>query len=130
MAADTRDITSVQQSPPPTTTSEHSSSRPYQGKVYEVFNGAPITPPENANVLPGGTANTAGGRTKDAGLIDAVRTMKLEEFGEIHKKPCVRDSLLTGIASGFGIGGLRAILGGMLALYQLLNAMITWTADH
>jgi len=64
-------------------------------------------------VLPGGSANTAGGRPKDAGLIDAVKTVKLEEFTEIHKKPCVRESLLTGILSGFGMGGVRAVLGGM-----------------
>lgn len=27
--------------------------------------------------------------------------------------PCVRDSLLMGIGGGFGMGGVRALLGGM-----------------
>jgi len=113
MAADTRDDASPQ-APSPSTKPDHDySPPPYQGKVYEIFNAPPATPPENANVLPGGSANTAGGRPKDAGLIDAVKTVKLEEFTEIHKKPCVRESLLTGILSGFGMGGVRAVLGGM-----------------
>ena len=114
MAGDTRDDNSPQRSTPSSTSGdERSESLPYQGKVYEIFNAAPGAPPENANVLPGGAANTAGGRPKDAGIIDALKTVKLEEFMEVHKKPCVRDSFLTGILSAFGMGSFRAVLGGM-----------------
>jgi cytochrome c oxidase assembly protein subunit 20 len=69
-------------------------------------------PPQNANLLAGGTENTAGGQTKDIGLGDAFEAIKLEEFTEIHKKPCVRDALMVGIGSGFGVGGVRALVGG------------------
>ena len=89
-----------------------SNIRPYHGKIYETFNVS--TPPENANALPGGSANTAGGRPREVGIIDALKTVKLEEFAEVHKKPCVRDALLTGIGAGFGVGGIRGILGGTL----------------
>lgn len=69
-------------------------------------------PPENANLLPGGNLNTAGGKIKEAGLIDAAKTVHISELQEVHKQPCVRDAFMTGIGAGFGIGGVRAILGG------------------
>ena len=72
-----------------------------------------IHTPENANLIPGGTENTAGGKAPAIpGVFDVAKSIKYDEFKEIHKKPCVRDSFLTGIASGFGIGGIRAIVGG------------------
>ena len=96
----------------PSASNPESSSkiRPYHGQIYETFNIP--TPPENANALPGGNANTAGGHPKEVGIIDALKTVNLEEFAEVHRKPCVRDALLTGIGIGFGVGGLRGILGG------------------
>ena len=111
MAGDTRDNAL----PPPgaplqSTPADSSSERPYQGKIYERFH-VPATP-ENANALPGGTSNTAGGRPKEAGLVDAAKTVRLEELTDLHKRPCVRDSLLTGMGASFGVGGIRAILGG------------------
>jgi cytochrome c oxidase assembly protein subunit 20 len=111
MAADTREdrTTNV-----PGTAQEMPSSAP--GTAHEPP-AVPVAPP-NANALPGGSGlNTAGGKTKEAGVFDAVRSIKLEDFKEVHKKPCVRDSLLTGIGGGFGIGGIRAILGGVQPLY-------------
>lgn len=60
--------------------------------------------------MPGGMANTAGGTPADFTLADAVKTIKLEEYKDFTKKPCVRDGLLTGIGSGFALGGLTAIL--------------------
>ena len=68
--------------------------------------------PENVNVLPGGSSNTAGGRVKDANVVDAIKTINPRDFREVHKKPCVRDAFLAGIGIGFGTGGIRAILGG------------------
>jgi len=111
MAADTRDDASPQGEH--TSHGDTSTQVPYQGNVYEVFDGHPATPPDSANILPGGAANTAGGRQKDASLIDALRIMKLSDFTEVHKKPCGRESLMTGIVSAFGVGGFRAVLGGM-----------------
>ena len=75
----------------------------------------PQVTPENANALPGGSSNTAGGKAKEASIFDALRSISLEDFKGVHKKPCVRDALMTGIGAGFGIGGVRSILGGRLA---------------
>lgn len=69
--------------------------------------------PENVNALPGGGLNTAGGKAKEASIVDAAKTIRLSELKDTHKKPCVRDALMTGIGTGFGVGGLRAILGGV-----------------
>ena len=71
-------------------------------------------PPENANAMPGGTMNTAGGKMREASVVDAIKSIKVSDFKEVHKKPCVRESLMVGIGSGFGIGSLRAVLGGKL----------------
>jgi cytochrome c oxidase assembly protein subunit 20 len=89
-AADTRDESKPANSP----------------KTYTSF------APENANALPVGSVNTAGGRTPDAGIAEIVKSITLEDFRTVHTKPCVRDSLLMGILGGFGVGGVRAILGG------------------
>lgn len=70
-------------------------------------------PPENANAMPGASVHTAGGKVRDAGLLDAMRTIRLGDLKEVHKKPCVRDALLAGIGLGFGTGGIRAVMGGM-----------------
>ena len=76
------------------------------------------TSPENVNVFPGGSSNTAGGRAKDANVVDAIKTIKPRDFQEVHKKPCVRDAFLAGIGIGFGTGGVRAILGGTSTRHQ------------
>ena len=65
-------------------------------------------PPQNANLMPGGTENTAGGQTKEIGVGDALESIR---------KPCVRDAFMTGIGSGFGVGGVRALLGGKSMLH-------------
>lgn len=71
-----------------------------------------VVPPENANMIPGGTTHTAGGKMKEATVGDAVKSIRPSDFLEIHKKPCVREALMTGIGAGFGIGSVRGILGG------------------
>lgn len=45
-------------------------------------------------------------------IADAVSTIKAEDFKNVANTPCARNGLLTGIASGFGVGGLRFILSG------------------
>ena len=106
MAADTREDKATKDSETARALPSSASGAP------QASSAAPGAPP-NANALPGGSGlNTAGGKTKEAGVFDAVRSIQLHEFTEVHKKPCVRDSLLTGIGGGFGIGGIRAIWGG------------------
>jgi cytochrome c oxidase assembly protein subunit 20 len=67
-----------------------------------------------ANVMPGGTAHTAGGQKIDGSgptYIDAVRSLGPEYYLNFHKRPCVRDSQLQGLSAGFAGGSLAAILG-------------------
>jgi cytochrome c oxidase assembly protein subunit 20 len=45
-------------------------------------------------------------------IADAVSTIKMDDFANVANTPCARNGLLTGIASGFGVGGLRFILSG------------------
>ena len=80
-----------------------------------------VAPPENGNALPGADLNTAGGRVKDVNVTDALKAIKLEDFRELHKKPCVRDALLPGIGAGFAVGGMRAIMGSMSAGRSILE---------
>ncbi|KAH8592286.1 hypothetical protein B0O99DRAFT_484790, partial [Bisporella sp. PMI_857] len=70
--------------------------------------------PESANALPLGSGlNTAGAHgDKDLSLKDAVKTVRWQDFLQVHMYPCVRESFLTGIGGGFGIGALRAVFGG------------------
>ena len=77
-----------------------------QKKVYK--------PPENANMIPGGTQNTAGGKVPEVTLSNAFEGgLKLKDFTELPQRPCVRDALMAGIGAGFAFGGVRAIFGGM-----------------
>ncbi|KAL9137153.1 MAG: hypothetical protein Q9175_001638 [Cornicularia normoerica] len=105
MAADTRENATSKPSEPSKSTK--SSSRETAPEPYAVS----VAPPD-ANALPAGAGlNTAGGRPKQASYFDALRSIQLSDFQEVHNKPCVRDALLTGIGGGFGISGVRAILG-------------------
>ena len=81
----------------------------------------PPTALSNANALPGGGQNTAGSKNQEASLLDAAKSIRLSEFKEVHKKPCVRDALMTGIGAGFGIGGVRSILGGKYSSYLAID---------
>ncbi|KAF2851100.1 hypothetical protein T440DRAFT_467841 [Plenodomus tracheiphilus IPT5] len=91
-------------------------------------NAQPAAPRAPANIMPGGTAHTAGGeKTSDGGptYFDAVRTLGPEYYLNFHKRPCVRDSQLQGIAAGFAGGSLVAIVG--KPIYLASNwAVATW----
>lgn len=66
-----------------------------------------------ANVLAGGTQNTAGGKIPEVSIAAAFDGgLKLSDFTELPKRPCVRDSFLTGLGSGFALGGVRFIFRG------------------
>ncbi|KAL1602744.1 hypothetical protein SLS60_006165 [Paraconiothyrium brasiliense] len=53
--------------------------------------------------MPGGTAHTAGGQKADDNVsyVDVVRNLPADYYLNFYKRPCVRDSQLTGISSGF-----------------------------
>jgi len=108
MAADTREPSASA-----STTSPKSTAASPQNGQTEAY-AAPVAPP-NANAFAAGASqNTAGGKVQEPRLMDGLRSIKSSDFKEVHKKPCVRDALLTGIGGGFGIGGARAIWGGMI----------------
>ncbi|KAL8761003.1 MAG: hypothetical protein Q9184_002836 [Pyrenodesmia sp. 2 TL-2023] len=80
-------------------------------KTYDTFN-YPATA-ENVNSLPGSNGSKVGKQQPmNAGYIDAVKSIRLADFTEVHRKPCTREGFLMGIGAGFGVGGVRAILGG------------------
>lgn len=86
------------------------AQKAFSGAQWQDTQAQGYQPPQNANMMPGGTENTAGGQTKEIGLGDAIESIKMEDFTVIHKKPCVRDALMVGIGSGFGVGGLKALV--------------------
>ena len=65
-----------------------------------------------AITLPKVQREMAGEKVREAGIIDGIKSIRPSDFLEFHKVPCVREALLTGIGSGFGVGGLRAVFGG------------------
>lgn len=66
-----------------------------------------------ANILAGGTENTAGGKIPEVSLSNAFEGgLKVSDFTELPTKPCVRDSFLTGLGSGFALGGVRFFIRG------------------
>lgn len=114
MAADTREPEA-----PPTDSPSADSLQPRKkpkydtpksqaGKLWDAFGN----PEEPINLLPGANYNSAGGKPREATLTDAFKTLSLNDFTTFYKTPCARDSLLVGMGAGFGIGGVRGILGG------------------
>lgn len=126
MADDTRDPTShipVAGENEQTISGDSSSSRrktKYElpksqvGKLWEAFGN----PEESANVLANTAYNGAKKDANDVSVTEAVKSISLKEVTSFYKAPCARDSLLLGIGAGFGIGGLRCVLGGKLELLQ------------
>ena len=100
MADDTRQS---QQSQPPTPVPSEAPN------AADVLRTPPRAP---ANSMPGGTAHTAGGEKVGDGptYFDAVRSLGWDYYLNFHKRPCVRDGQMTGIASGFVAGSIAAIL--------------------
>ncbi|KAL8683052.1 MAG: hypothetical protein Q9186_000962 [Xanthomendoza sp. 1 TL-2023] len=108
MAADTRDSRSTKES------SESSATTAPAGKSFETFNYSATS--ENKNSLPGANANVLAEKHTEPAIVDALKTIKLEDFKEVHKKPCTREGFLTGIGAAFATGGVQAILGGLWAV--------------
>ena len=89
------------------------SQKAFSGTQWQAGKQIPYKPLENANMLAGGTQNTAGGKAPEVTLSNAFDGgIKLSDFTELPKRPCVLDELMTGIGSGFAVGGIRAIFGG------------------
>jgi cytochrome c oxidase assembly protein subunit 20 len=87
---------------------KHEFPKTQVGKLWEAFGN----PEEPVNVLPGSTYSPNHEKTKDISLAESMKTLSMKEFTTFHKKPCARDSLLVGMAAGFGLGGVRGLAGG------------------
>ncbi|KAK4497136.1 hypothetical protein PRZ48_011586 [Zasmidium cellare] len=116
MADDTR-----QQSQSPTTTPEDLSrealnvnpeNKAFTGTQWQGGKQIPYKPTENANLMPGGTQHTAGGKEPEVTFMNALQVG--QPITELHKRPCVRDALLTGMGVGFALAGGRLIFGASL----------------
>lgn len=61
--------------------------------------------------MPGGSAHTAGGSADEVSpsYFEVVRHLPADYYLNFHKRPCVRDSQLTGIGAGFVGGSVAAI---------------------
>ncbi|KAL8674766.1 MAG: hypothetical protein Q9168_000850 [Polycauliona sp. 1 TL-2023] len=103
MAAESRDSTSPKQ---PSASSDKTGS---SGKSYDTFDYPAST--ENKQNLPGANHHNLVGKQKEPGIVDALKTIRLQDFKEVHKKPCTREGFLAGIGAAFATGGVRAILG-------------------
>src|ERR1700709_2539564 len=70
-----------------------------------------FAPNANAFAESGASKNTAGAHVlPKATIIDAAKTIQLNEFKEIIARPCQREALIFGIGLGFAMGGVRLIL--------------------
>ncbi|ORY12702.1 hypothetical protein BCR34DRAFT_463964, partial [Clohesyomyces aquaticus] len=69
-------------------------------------------PKPPANMMPGGTAHTAGGTKpgNEMTYFQFVKTLGPEYYLEYYKTPCVRDSQLMGISALFAAMGVGAVL--------------------
>lgn len=95
-----------QQGPPNLSRQEPPKSQ--VGKLWDAF-GNPEAP---VNVHPGANYNPRHEKPKDVTVSESLKSISLSEFSTFHKKPCARDSLMIGLGTGFGIGGVRGIVGG------------------
>ncbi|KAI9739726.1 MAG: hypothetical protein M1834_006445 [Cirrosporium novae-zelandiae] len=86
-----------------------SSNKAFSAQVWQDWK---TQHPGNANMMPGGTYNSAGGKPKEISLIDEIKSITWEDFKNIHNIPCAREAFLTGIGGAFGAGAVRTIVGG------------------
>ncbi|KAK3698021.1 hypothetical protein LTR37_017137 [Vermiconidia calcicola] len=90
----------------------HPEHKPFSGGQWEGAKHDLSKGPQNANLMAGGTQNTAGGKIPEVSVGGAFEGgLKLQDFTDLPKRPCVRDAFMTGIGAGFALGGARAIFG-------------------
>ncbi|KAL2003283.1 hypothetical protein VTN02DRAFT_4404 [Thermoascus thermophilus] len=103
----TDDATKSQDPPKP----KHEFPKSQVGKLWDAFGN----PEEPINLM------APNAKEKDVSLTQAVKSISLNDFFSFYKAPCARESLLTGLGAGFGVGGIRGILGGLGSLWPACN---------
>ncbi len=49
---------------------------------------------------------------KNASLLEAAKTIQVEDFTKVAQIPCLRNAMLPGIGGGAAIGAARFVIGG------------------
>lgn len=88
---------------------KHEFPQSQVGKLWDAFG----SPEERVNVLADASYKPRGKDPKDVSYSEVVGNVSLSEISSFYKAPCARESLMTGIGAGFGIGGVRAVFGGI-----------------
>ena len=126
MADDSRDTSSLQEAGdiprsfnanPDSKKTKHEPASSQTGKLWDAFGN----PEEPANALAKATYKPPGKDPKDASYSEIIGSVSLSELSTIHKRPCARESLMTGIGVGFGVGGLRGVLKGIVLCFVVCN---------
>ncbi|KAL2815539.1 hypothetical protein BJX63DRAFT_430775 [Aspergillus granulosus] len=119
MADDTRESTTLSTSQnvaeynlPPKPQPKYDAPKSQVGKLWDAFGN----PEEPVNMLP-----NAGKKANDTSVTEAMKSMSLKDATSFYKAPCARDSLLLGIGAGFGVGGVRGVLGGLRSIWTACN---------
>ncbi|KAL4931233.1 uncharacterized protein BDV17DRAFT_289215 [Aspergillus undulatus] len=92
---------------------EYKRSQSQAGKLWEAFGD----PEQQANMLP----NASGHKANDMSITEAMKSLSMKNATTFYKTTCARDSLLYGIGAGFGLGGVRGVLGGMRSIWSACN---------
>lgn len=117
MAADSQDRDAFEESAstarsynasPDSKKQKHASSQSQTGKLWDAFGN----PEDPANALSKSTFKPQGKNPKDATYSEIIGEVSVSEISKVHKRPCGREALMSGIIAGFGIGGLRSVLKG------------------
>ncbi|KAH8693015.1 hypothetical protein BGW36DRAFT_302255 [Talaromyces proteolyticus] len=116
MAEDTRDGNSTPSSTPKNKP-KHDFPKSQVGKLWDAFGN----PEEPINVLPGATYDPSREKPKELTMSQSLSSITMKDFSNFHRKPCARDSLMLGMGAGFGIGGIRGIVGGFTAIWPACN---------
>ncbi|SPO03288.1 uncharacterized protein DNG_05970 [Cephalotrichum gorgonifer] len=99
---------------PPKDPSKDSSGVPPNSKKLHIWgrpleNAPPPTAAEDKAALSGDNFQQNFPEATGASLSEAVKTIKPEDFLEVHKSACGRQGLMTGIVLGALTGGLRFV---------------------
>jgi cytochrome c oxidase assembly protein subunit 20 len=87
-------------------------NKAFSGEQWKEEKAKYYKPPQNANVLAGGTENTAGGKLPEVSIGAAFEGgLRLSDFIELPKRPCVKDSSINAMIAAFAVGGLRTVFG-------------------
>ncbi|KAL2223206.1 hypothetical protein M432DRAFT_635834 [Thermoascus aurantiacus ATCC 26904] len=107
----TDDKTKSQDPFAPTKKPKHEFPKSQVGKLWEAFGN----PEEPINLM------APNAKQKDVSLTEVIKSISWNDFTSFYKAPCARESLLTGLGTGFCVGGIRAVLGGLGSIWPACN---------